>query len=80
MDRRMLNSAINGNKRAGQSALIKYLKGGRLTQKQAIAAKCYDCNGMGECAVCDTEECSLYPYSPYRMKSPQGAVRVARDK
>lgn len=64
----LLESAKKGTKRVGQSALIKYLKGGRLTQRQSIAAKCYDCNGMGESDSCNIEGCSLYPYSPYSHK------------
>ena len=69
MNEDMLQSAIRGTKRAGQSKLIKYLKGGRLTQKESIAAKCYDCNGMGEQADCIAEDCPLYPYSPYKIKA-----------
>jgi len=65
IDRELLKSAENGNKRAGQSSLIKYLTGGKLYRSQAIAAKCYDCNGMGESSTCDTLGCALYPFSPY---------------
>jgi hypothetical protein len=80
MDKDILRSAVNGTKRAGQTSLIKYLKGGRLTQRQAIAAKCYDCNGMGESDICDLDYCALYPYSPYRPKSLVRAVRATGDK
>ena len=66
IDKDMLESAVNGRKRAGQAWYVKYLKGNRLTQKQAIGAKCYDCDGMGELGVCEVVECALYPYSPYR--------------
>ena len=69
IDERLLESAKRGTKRTGQSQLIKYLSWHRLTQRQAIAAKCYDCNGMGEQKECDMESCSLYPYSPYRLKT-----------
>jgi hypothetical protein len=65
LDERMLESAQSGKKRAGQTALIKHLQDGRLTQRQCIAAKCYDCNGMGEQDDCDMAGCSLFPYSPY---------------
>jgi hypothetical protein len=61
----MLRSAESGKGKKGKSSLVKYLKGGRLTQRQAIQAKCYDCNGMGDSDECDIETCSLYPYSPY---------------
>mgnify|MGYP001608612145 CR=1 FL=1 len=62
----MLQSAVNGKRRAGQADLIKHLKGKRLIRSQAIKAKCYDCNGMGESDICDGDACSLFPYSPYR--------------
>ena len=65
MDKDMLNSAIKGKKRRGQGELIKHLNGVKITRQQAIRAKCYDCNGMGESKECDVEECSLLPYSPY---------------
>lgn len=61
----MLKSAKSGPKRQGKLSLIKHLSGKRITQRQAIQAKCYDCNGMGEIGDCDTLECSLWPYSPY---------------
>lgn len=65
MDNRLLDSAVNGTKRAGQIQLIKYLKGTRLTRQEAIKAKCYDCDGMGDSGVCNVEGCPLLPYSPF---------------
>jgi hypothetical protein len=62
----LLENAMNGKRRDGQVALIKHLKGQRLTKKQAIRAKCYDCDGMGETGTCEIKECSLYPYSSYK--------------
>jgi len=64
----ILESAKSGKSRAGKSDLLKHLSGKRLTQRQAIKAKCFDCNGMGESNKCDIETCSLYPFSPYRAK------------
>jgi hypothetical protein len=69
IDKDMLESARNGSGRKGQTNLIKYLEGGRLTQRQAIQAKCYDCNGMGESAECSTESCALWPYSQFAFKN-----------
>jgi len=63
--RKMLNSARNGKGRKGKKDLIKHLQGKRLTRQQAIRAKCYDCDGMGETGKCDIETCSLMPFSPY---------------
>lgn len=65
MDEDLLKSAIAGKMRTGKNALIKYLKGGRLTPRQVMYAKCYDCNGMGDQDTCDVEGCSLYPYSQF---------------
>lgn len=63
----MLRSARGGKKRAGQSNLISYLSGKRITRDQSIKAKCYECNGMGEQLDCDIEACALFPYSPYAV-------------
>jgi hypothetical protein len=60
------DSAKHGKMRIGKTQLLKYLSGRRLTRQEAIKAKCYDCDGMGETGECDMEECSLYPYSPYQ--------------
>jgi hypothetical protein len=65
MHKDYLESAKLGKRGKGQAQLIKYLSGERITQREAIKAKCYDCNGMGESIVCDSDNCSLFPYSPY---------------
>jgi hypothetical protein len=57
-----------GIKAKGQQELIRYLNGERLTMKQAILAKCYDCLG-GYCDAkndCKVPNCSLYGFMPYR--------------
>lgn len=64
--KRMMSSALHGKKRAGRTDILKHLASRRLTQRQAIRAKCYDCNGMGESDSCEVATCSLYPYSPYK--------------
>lgn len=63
----LMKSVQQGPLRKGKNALIKHLKGERLTQRNAIAAKCYDCNGMGELDSCVIKTCALWPYSPYRQ-------------
>jgi len=65
IDQDMIKSAQSGVHRMGKNHLVKHLKGQRLTQRQAIGAKCYDCNGMGEFDECDTLSCSLWPYSQF---------------
>lgn len=67
-DEALYVSAKSGKMRVGKTQLLKYLTGGRLTQREAIKAKCYDCDGMGETGECDIESCTLYPYSPYQTK------------
>jgi hypothetical protein len=64
----ILESVKSGTKRAGKTDLFNYLNGKRLTQRQAIRAKCYDCDGMGDTGDCDIKDCSLYPYSPFKQK------------
>jgi hypothetical protein len=64
--KRIMSSWRSGKKRAGRMDLFKHLRGNRITQRQAIRAKCYDCNGMGELKSCSIETCSLFHYSPYK--------------
>lgn len=56
---------------AGKRHLLRHLKGERLTQRQAILAKCCDCmcyhaDGRVDCLM---KNCSLYPFMPYRSKN-----------
>lgn len=77
MKKELLLSVRCGTGRRGKSDLIKYLTGKTLTRAQAIRAKCYDCNGMGDSNECDIDACSLFPFSPYAIKpseSPQTPV------
>lgn len=62
----LLQSAKQGKRRMGQIQLIKHLNGGELTRQQAIKAKCYDCDGMGETGVCELKTCPLYPHSSFK--------------
>lgn len=53
---------------SGLTRLLKHLSGTRLTQREAILAKCCDCMGYyydGK-ASCEMPMCPLYPYMPYR--------------
>ncbi len=50
----------------GKKELLKHMK--RLTQRQAILGRCFDCmvgyvDGKRSCKMPD---CSLYPFMPYR--------------
>lgn len=55
---------------SGKTKLLKYLKSGVLTQREAILAKCGDCmgyyiDGRHDCGI---RTCPLYPYMPYRNR------------
>jgi hypothetical protein len=58
----------NGKQFRGRKELLIHLDGERLTQKQAIIAKCYDCMGYYEDKDkdCGIEQCPLYPFMVYR--------------
>lgn len=59
---------IYGIKAKGKNELAKYLRGERLTRKQALLARCYDCMGGytdGKYS-CKIVNCPLYPFMPYR--------------
>lgn len=71
----ILASAKSGRKRTGQAFLIKHLEGKRLTKQEAIKARCYDCDGMGETGVCDIKECALHPYSSFASGNARGSDR-----
>jgi len=57
-----IKSVTGWPKKAGKSDYLKYLNGERLTQCQAIRAKCYDCC-CGEPGVCSSPNCPLLPYN-----------------
>jgi hypothetical protein len=75
----------------GSAHLAKHRTGGRLTQRQAILAKCADCtcdfaDGREDC---DVESCPLHPFMPYRRGQSAGvgssvsetrSTRVPRSK
>lgn len=52
----------------GQLQFRKYQKGKRITLKEAVFAKCYDCmgyyaDGLSDCTCTD---CPLYKWMPYK--------------
>ena len=65
---RRLKTLDGAPKSAGKTNLVKHLRGERLTQRQAILAKCCDCmcyhvDGRLDCRM---PHCSLYPFRPYK--------------
>ncbi len=50
----------------GRAEYKKFLRGERLTYKEAILAQCYICNGGSEGGSdCLGYSCPLYPHMPY---------------
>ena len=80
----------NGISGKGKSEMLKHLNGERLTQRQMIISKCYDCMGFysdGRGADCEIPTCSLYPLMPYRKQgekyvgkksAPMSEERIAK--
>jgi hypothetical protein len=58
----------------GAKELKKHLSGGKLTQRQAILATCYECcGGYADGKIdCFIQTCPLYPWMPYKetLKDP----------
>ena len=59
---------MSGIKARGGRELRKHLTGDKLTQRQMILAKCYDCmGGYGDGKIdCEIPECPLYLLMPYK--------------
>jgi len=66
-----IESIKKSPRHAGRRHLINHIHGKRLTQRQCIQAKCYECmNGYRDGAVdCRIPDCPLYPLMPYRSKT-----------
>lgn len=69
-----------GSASRGRLELINHLNGGKVTTRQAIHAKCYDCmgyyaDGRNDCEI---ETCPLYSYSPFGSKP--AAKRVVSEE
>ncbi len=62
-------------KSKGKGELLRHLNGDRLTLKQAIIAKWYDCCGYFQDGKkdCEIPECPLCPFMPYRKG---GAMKI----
>jgi len=61
---------MDGIKARGGKELRRYLSGEKLTQRQMILAKCYECsNGYADGKTnCGIESCPLYSQMPYRER------------
>lgn len=75
----------HGKTARGQKELVKHLEGQKLTMKQAIYARCYDCcgffsDGKVDCAM---THCPLYPFMAYnanRVKKVTGRIMTDAHK
>ena len=56
----------------GQKDYERFLKGEKLTRKQAILANCYECTGFYDSGKrkCLVEGCPLRQYYPYGIEKP----------
>ncbi len=68
----------NGLRARGKMELLKHLEGCRLTFKQAIHGKCYDCMGFFQDGRidCDLARCPLYPFMIF---NPKKRKRSSKD-
>lgn len=47
----------------------RFIKGQKLSRKQAMLAQCYQCNGFEESNEdCQGKDCPMYPYMYYKGK------------
>ena len=58
----------DGLQAVGKANLLKHLDGGKLTRKEAMQAKCYDCMGyfIDGRADCCIKNCPMYGYRPFK--------------
>ena len=63
----------------GKRELLKYLDGGRLTRKQAMLAKCFECcNGYSDGKTdCRVRLCPLYAFMPYASPKKRPAKELS---
>ncbi len=67
-----------GKTARGQKELLKHLSCQKLTLKQAVLAKCYDCAGLfadGK-VDCSMPHCSLHPFMVYNQNREKGSKRT----
>ena len=66
---------MKGIRAIGRKELTRHLEGKRLTSRQSIFAKCYDCMGgyVDGRFTCNIPQCPLYPYMPYRGNQVEDA-------
>lgn len=66
----------------GKAEYLKYLRGERLTLREAVTAACYECRGYYEdmpTEDCLVVICPLRPFMPYVDPADKGVLRVLSD-
>jgi hypothetical protein len=82
MNERIKNIRKYGKTARGKNELLKHLSGQRLTFKQAICSKCYDCmNYFSDGKVdCNMPHCSLHPFMAYNQNREKRTVKRTMSK
>jgi len=64
----------HGKRTKGKKFLLKHLLGEKLTQNEAILAKCYECEGYYSDGIfpCTCKDCPLFTFNP--LNRPPQAV------
>lgn len=80
-----LIDAEKGLETPGKRYLVKHIKGERITLRQAVMAKCFECmcgfaDGRQDCKI---TVCALYPWMPFRQvkassTAPKDPAKVER--
>lgn len=68
LQRHIADVERNGINTRGKTEYLKYLRGGKLTRKEAMLARCYDCMGyfVDGRADCMTPSCPMYSFMIFR--------------
>ncbi len=71
-----------GKTARGKNELLKHLSGQRLTFKQAIYARCYDCMGYYADGKqdCKMPHCALFPFNPYNANREKRTIKRIMPK
>ena len=77
-----IETVEKGASARGKKELLAHLYNERLTSRQAIYAKCYDCmcffvDGRDDCGM---KLCALYPYMAYNPKKRKSRVMSEEQK
>ena len=82
MIERIKNIRQHGKTARGKNELLKHLSGQRLTLKQAVYAKCYDCAGyFADGKVdCKMPHCSLHPFMAYNAERVKRTINKSLTK